>query len=131
GRRVEGGVLCREGGVGVPAGRREGWVGEAIDRGGGLRARGWVGRIALGSNGVGLELGEGATETADAAVCCAGRWSTALLASAGFGVPLVDHEAPGSPALGVLAYTRPARPELGRLLTTPRLNVRPNGGGRL
>src|SRR5262249_44758041 len=118
-------------GFALPAVLLERLLREAIDRGAELRAPARVERIALASHGVRLELGDGATETADAAVCCAGRWSTVLLASAGFAVPLVDHETPGSPALGVLAYTRPTLLKLGRLLTTPRLNVRPNGGGRL
>jgi len=131
GKDVDRVLLFPTEGFALPAVLLERLLGEAIDKGAELRAPARVERIALGSNGVRLELGDGATETVDAAVCCAGRWSTALLASAGFVVPLVDHEAPGSPALGVLAYTRPARPELGRLLTTPRLNVRPNGGGRL
>src|SRR5262245_60245370 len=115
GRDVERVLLFPTEGFALPAVLLERLLGEAIDRGAELRAPARVERIALASNGVRLELGDGATETADAAVCCAGRWSTALLASAGFAVPLVDHETPGSPALGVLAYTRPALLELGRL----------------
>ena len=53
------------------------------------------------------------------------------MASAGHPLPMADPDAPGSATVGYLAYTRPTPVRLGRVLTTPRLNVRPDGGGRL
>ena len=104
---------------------------EAVERGAELRCPARIDEITPSASGVVLRLADGSTDTADVAVCCTGRWTTGVLAGAGFRMPLVDHETPGSPAIGFLAYTHPARIQLGRLLTTPRLNVRPDVGGRL
>ncbi len=106
-------------------------LGEALDHGAELRYPEPVERITPLQGGVALRLADGSADSFDVAVCCAGRWSTGLLASAGVELPLVDDETAGSPALGLLAYTRPAPLSIGRLLTTPRLNVRPDSERRL
>jgi glycine/D-amino acid oxidase-like deaminating enzyme len=101
-------------------------LGEALELGAELRCPARIDHLDPSNASVTLHLGDGSTDTVDAAVCCAGRWTPDLL-----GLPLVDHETPGSPAVGLLAYTRPTTIRLGRLLTTPKLNVRPDGDGRL
>jgi len=101
-------------------------LGDAIALGAELRCPAAVEHVTPGDTGVMLGLADGSVATADAAVICAGRWTPDLLP-----IPLVDHERAGSPALGLLAYTRPTTIRLARLLTTPRLNVRPDGDGRL
>ena len=106
-------------------------LGEALERGAELRCPVRVDRITLAVRGITVHLAEGFSDKADVAVCCAGRWSSELLSPAGFSMPLVDSETPGSTARGLLAYTRPTTIQLGRLLTSPRLNVRPDGEGRL
>ncbi len=106
-------------------------LGEALECGAELRRPMRVERITPLASGVRLRLADGSADSVDAAVCCAGRWSTGVLASAGVELALVDDETPGSPALGLLAYTRRSSLRVGRLLTTPRLNVRPDGEGRL
>lgn len=69
--------------------------------------------------------------TYDRVVTCAGRWSAGLAASIGVDLAMVDPAEPGGRAVGLLAYTTPVPAGLGRVLTTPGLNVRPDGGGRL
>jgi glycine/D-amino acid oxidase-like deaminating enzyme len=108
-----------------------GLLGDALDAGAELRCPAQVDAVTPTPDGVRLRLADGTSDSADAVVCCAGRWTASVLASAGYALPMVDHETPGSPGVGYLAYTRPAPIRLGRVLTTPRLNVRPDGGGRL
>ena len=131
GDRVDRVLLFPTEGHALPAVLLDRLLGEALQLGAELRCPARVERVTPTPNGITLRLAGGSTDTVDVAVCCAGRLSTGVLASAGFPLPLVDHETPGSPALGLLAYTRPAPIRLGRLLTTPRLNVRPDGGGCL
>ncbi|MFE7330168.1 hypothetical protein ACFU8W_35445 [Streptomyces sp. NPDC057565] len=61
----------------------------------------------------------------------AGRWTEALTAAAGHRIPVADPDAAGTATVGLLGYTNPLPACLDRVLTTPRLNVRPDGAGRL
>lgn len=106
-------------------------LGEALDRGAKLRCPARVEAVIFEPTAVRIHLADGSSHLADAVVSCAGRWTGQVIASAGYSLPMVDHETRGSVAVGYLAYTRPTPVRLGRVLTTPRLNVRPDGGGRL
>lgn len=68
---------------------------------------------------------------ADTVVMAAGRWTQELAAGAGTHAPMARFSAPGDVTVGYLATTNPVPVCLERLLTTPRLNVRPDGNGRL
>jgi glycine/D-amino acid oxidase-like deaminating enzyme len=90
-----------------------------------------VTQIATTSTGVSVTLQDGERLEADGAVSCTGRWTEELMATAGVHVPLQPHTGPGSSPMGYLGVTSPLPVPLDRLLTTPTLNVRPHGGGRL
>ncbi|MEV0055567.1 FAD-binding oxidoreductase [Saccharopolyspora shandongensis] len=104
--------------------------GEARDHGARLRCPETVTGLSETDGGVRIELADGVAE-ADAVVLAVGRWTEALTASAGHRVPVADPDAAGSATVGLLGYTNPLPMRLDRVLTTPRLNVRPDGGGRL
>jgi len=106
-------------------------LGEALDRGAELRCPARVESVTFEAAAVRVRLADGSSDVADVVVSCAGRWTADVMAGAGYSLPMVDHEAQGSAAVGYLAYSRPTPVRLGRVLTTPRLNVRPDGGGRL
>ncbi|WP_435157697.1 NAD(P)/FAD-dependent oxidoreductase [Amycolatopsis sacchari] len=78
-----------------------------------------------------VRTADGSRYSADVVVSCAGRWTAGVAQAAGVAVPMADPEAPGSATVGFLATTAPVPVRLSRVLTTPRLNVRPDGGGRL
>lgn len=105
-------------------------LGDALDRGTTLRCATPVASVQPGGGRTGAEvvLEDGERIGFDRVVSCVGRWSQQLLGDA---VPLADPDHAGGPAVGFLAYTSPLPTRLARLLTTPRLNVRPDGGGRL
>ena len=54
-----------------------------------------------------------------------------MLAQAGVTLPMAKFEHAGDVTVGYLAVTNPLPVSLVRLITTSRLNVRPDGGGRL
>jgi D-hydroxyproline dehydrogenase subunit beta len=104
-------------------------LGEARDRGATVLPHTEVTGIDLGTPAVTTARGD--THTADTIVSCAGRWSTPVAALAGLDVPLLDPDLAGSATVGFLATTEPVPARLSRPLTDSRLNVRPDGGGRL
>lgn len=67
----------------------------------------------------------------DAAVIATGRWTEELTSATGNRVPMAAPDEAGSAAVGFLGYTNPLPTRVNRVLTTPKLNVRPDGGGRL
>jgi D-hydroxyproline dehydrogenase subunit beta len=75
-------------------------------------------------------LASGERVDADVFVVCCGRWTDEVAALAGAAVPLVP-VAPGSPAVGLLGWTSPVVASVERVISSPRLNLRPDGGGRL
>jgi glycine/D-amino acid oxidase-like deaminating enzyme len=126
-----GAILLPDEGYVLPAVLLARLLGEALDLGAEVRCPAHVDSFESESGGVRVRLGDGSTELVDVVVSCAGRWSGALMASAGYALPMVDTELRGSAAVGLLAYSRPAPVRLSRVLTTSQLNVRPDGGGRL
>lgn len=102
-------------------------LGEARDRGARLR----LGVPVRSVTGAALALADGTTETFDAVVTCVGRWTEPFLAGCDVTLHMADPDAPGSVTVGYLGYTDPVPTRLATVLTTPRLNVRPDGGGRL
>ncbi|MFC7343575.1 NAD(P)/FAD-dependent oxidoreductase [Saccharopolyspora griseoalba] len=103
--------------------------GEARDLGARLH-RAEITAIGETPRGVRLEHAGGAHE-ADAVVTATGRWTEALTATTGHRVAVADPDAAGSATVGLLGYTAPLPTRLNLVLTTPGLNVRPEGGGRL
>lgn len=104
--------------------------GEARDFGARLRCPAEVIGLSEARGGVLLELADGTAE-ADAVVIAAGRWTEELTAATGYRVPMASPEVAGSATVGLLGYTNALPVRANRLLTTPKLNVRPDGGGRL
>lgn len=104
--------------------------GEAAEHGAVLRCPVTVEGFTETRSGVRLATSDGSAEF-DRVVLCAGRWSEGVAASAGIELPLADPDAAGSATVGLLGYTAPVAARLGVVLTTPTLNVRPDGGGRL
>jgi D-hydroxyproline dehydrogenase subunit beta len=70
---------------------------------------------------------DGARHEADVVVSCAGRWTEGVAALAGAHVPMQT----GPATVGFLVTAAPLPVRLSRMLTTSRVNVRPDGGGRL
>lgn len=73
----------------------------------------------------------GSSYPADQVVVAAGRWTQQVAQRAGGHVPLAGYTGPGDVTVGYLARTNVLPVKLARLLTTPWLNARPEGGGRL
>jgi glycine/D-amino acid oxidase-like deaminating enzyme len=63
----------------------------------------------------------------DMVVCCAGRWTSEVAATAGVHVPMVDPEPPGSTAPAFVVRVGPAAPSPTRVLHTPDVHLRPHG----
>lgn len=76
-------------------------------------------------------LADGSTLSADKVVSAVGRWTRSLAALADADVPVREFAEPGDIVVGYLAVTNPLPVSLSRLITSPWLNVRPAGGGRL
>ncbi|MFJ8510014.1 NAD(P)/FAD-dependent oxidoreductase [Streptomyces avermitilis] len=87
--------------------------------------------VEHGPAGTTVVCADGSRYPADTVVSCAGRWTQGVAELAGAHVPMVDPDLAGSASVGFLATTAPATARLSRVLTGPRLNVRPDGGGRL
>ncbi|KKB12155.1 hypothetical protein VE25_08865 [Devosia geojensis] len=77
-----------------------------------------------GGRAVGVVTASGERIYADVVVNCAGRWVNDVVGHDELKVPL-------APTLGLIAYTPPVANAIGKVLRTPNLNVRPDGGGRL
>lgn len=86
--------------------------------------------LTAGGRVTGVELATGDRFEADACVCCCSRWTQEVAALADVHVPLVPAE-DGSPVFGLLGLTAPVPASVGRVVSSPRLNVRPDGAGRL
>lgn len=89
--------------------------------------------VGLTSRGHGAEVGldDGTVLQADVVVSAVGRWTSDLTTLAGSTVPMAGFSEPGDVTVGYLLETDPLPVRLDRLLTSPWLNVRPDGGGRL
>lgn len=76
-------------------------------------------------------LSDGSTIVADRVVSAVGRWTSEVALMAGASLSMAEFESPGDITVGYLAVTNPLPASLPRILTSPWLNVRPDGGGRL
>lgn len=76
-------------------------------------------------------LSDGSAILADHVVSAVGRWTSEVARMAGVSLPMAEFEAPGDITVGYLAVTNPLPVSLPRILTSPWLNARPDGGGRL
>ncbi|MEV4333654.1 FAD-binding oxidoreductase [Streptomyces sp. NPDC049597] len=82
--------------------------------------------ITSGANEATVTLADGSTRTADVVIACTGRWTNMLV-----DIPVLDTRLFGTVTNGFLASTTAVPARLTRVLTTDRLNLRPDGGGRL
>jgi glycine/D-amino acid oxidase-like deaminating enzyme len=82
-----------------------------------------VREVRSAAAGANVVLADGGVRTADVVVSCTGRWTGMLL-----DLPML---VPGTGTSGYLATTSPLPVPLSRVLSTDRLCVRPEGGGRL
>lgn len=106
-------------------------LGEA--RAAGARIRTGVEVTSLTGNGetASVGLSDGSVEDVDRVVSATGRWTSRCAALAGANVPVREFSEPGDIVVGYLAVTNPLPLRLASLVTSPWLNVRPAGGGRL
>lgn len=104
--------------------------GEARDHGAQLRCPAEVIRLDERASSVHVELTDDTLDV-DMVVTTTGRWTETLTATTGQRIPMVDPNRAGSAPVGFLGYTNALPTRLDRVLTTPGLNVRPDGGGRL
>ena len=82
-------------------------------------------------DGARVTLGDGHILSADRVVAAVGRWTNDVTESVGLPPFVLDFSMPGDATVGYLAITEPVPVSLRRLVTSPHLNVRPDGGGRL
>jgi glycine/D-amino acid oxidase-like deaminating enzyme len=87
--------------------------------------------VAENSGAATICLRGGRRSEFDVVVIAVGQWTEALAATAGITIPMTSPWKSGSAAIGLLGYTCPLPTRLDCVLTTPRLNLRPDGGGRL
>ncbi|MBN9333944.1 FAD-binding oxidoreductase [Devosia sp.] len=80
--------------------------------------------ITVNGRAAGVETATGEVFYADVVINCAGRWANDVVGSPDFTVPL-------APTLGLIAYTPAVGTAIRKVLRTPNLNVRADGGGRL
>ena len=106
-------------------------LGRALDAGATLRSQTEVVGLRPAGAGAQVVLSDGDVLTADAVVAAAGRWTSAVAGLAGASLPLASFTTPGDVTVGHLVETSPVPARLDRIVTTPRLNIRPDGGGRL
>lgn len=123
--------------------RGEGWlsvrpaIAAVLERGAAagvrLRRNAEVAELTLADDGrvTGVALRSGERVDADVVVSCVGRSTQPLLKPAGVEVPMVDAQAEGSPAVGLVVLTTPSAAALGTVVCADGVVVRPECGGRL
>lgn len=80
--------------------------------------------VTEGGRATGVETDKGEIVSADVVVNCAGRWANEVVGDKGLQIPL-------APTLGLIAYTPSVGTAIHKVLRTPALNLRADGGGRL
>jgi glycine/D-amino acid oxidase-like deaminating enzyme len=83
------------------------------------------------TEGVNVILSDGNSVLVDQVISAVGRWTNDITAAAGLGPVVTEYQEPGDVTVGYLAVTNPLPVAIDRMLTSPRLNIRPAGGGRL
>ena len=68
---------------------------------------------------------------ADVVVSTVGRWTSEVIGLTGAKIPMAGFTEPGDVTVGYLATTNPLPASVDLILTTPWLNIRPQGEGRL
>lgn len=99
--------------------------------GGELRTGCTVSSIDDSASGAAVALNDGTVVTADRVVLAVGRCTGPLLAASGISLSMAEYTHPGDVTVGYLCTTTPTPATLDCLVTSPRLNLRPDGGGRL
>ncbi len=99
----------------------------------GVRLRTGTPVISLDSGGaeVRVGLGDGDELSVDRVISATGRWTNDLTRLADLPDLMLENAGPGDATVGYLARTAQGTFAVDRLVTSPRLNVRPNGDGRL
>jgi len=106
-------------------------LGEAHDAGVDIRTGNAVTGLEHRGDSVTLRTRDGESLEVDKVVSAVGRWTRPFAALAGLNIPVLEFSSPGDIVVGYLAITNPLPVRLSRLITSPWLNVRPAGGGRL
>lgn len=106
-------------------------LGQGLRAGVRLRTGDEVVALSGGDGGAQVTLADGTVLAADRVVSAVGRWTSDLAALAGTSVPMATYQEPGDLTVGYLLETDPVPVRLDRVVTTPWLNLRPSGGGRL
>jgi glycine/D-amino acid oxidase-like deaminating enzyme len=86
--------------------------------------------VTAGRAACGVRLACGDIVEAEVVVSALGRWTADFTAHLDFRIPLVAPDAPGSPAVGLLATVAPASSPPRRLLHGPEVNWSPQPDGR-
>lgn len=90
-----------------------------------------VGLRESAAGGASVLLDDGTTITADFVVSAVGRWTAGVAQMAGATIPMLPYTTPGDETVGYLVETEPLPVVLDHIVTSPALNFRPAGGGRL
>ena len=96
-----------------------------------LRRNGEVRELAPVGRGARVTFSDGSSMFADYVISAAGRWTNQIAELAGVPPVMAEYERPGDVTVGYLATTNPLPVTLDRIITSPRLNIRPAGDGRL
>ncbi|MER7081777.1 Glycine/D-amino acid oxidase [Saccharopolyspora kobensis] len=75
-----------------------------------------------------VTLADATVHTADRVVLAAGRWTDDLAARSGLDIPMITDTGRGSPIIGLLGYVRSPALDIGCVVHTPKLNLRPGAG---
>jgi glycine/D-amino acid oxidase-like deaminating enzyme len=78
-----------------------------------------------------VTLASGERIAATQIVCCAGRWSNAVLKSAGVELSVMTPDVPDAPTPGLIVTTTPVEHRLRRMVIADGVNIRPGDAGRL
>jgi D-hydroxyproline dehydrogenase subunit beta len=88
--------------------------------------------IEASADGGGLaRTASGEEFSADVVVSTVGRWTSEVVGLTGAKIPMAGFTEPGDVTVGYLATTNPLPASVDLILTTPWLNIRPQGEGRL
>lgn len=90
-----------------------------------------VGLATAESSDASVLLADGTFIHADVVVSAVGRWTRDIAAMIGADIPMLTFTAPGDDTVGYLVETGPLPLRLDQVVTSPQLNFRPSGGGRL
>jgi glycine/D-amino acid oxidase-like deaminating enzyme len=96
-----------------------------------LRVGAAVESFAETTEGVNVILSNSECFLVDKVISAVGRWTNDITAAAGLDPVVAEYQEPGDVTVGYLAVTNPLPVAIDRVLTSPMLNVRPAGGGRL